>query len=287
MIKLLLAVACILFSNHSFSQISLVDDLQRKMILASPANRIVSLAPSITESLFAIGADNQIVGVTDYCNYPPKAKTKQRVGGVINPNIETIVSLKPDLIVLSMEGNVRNDFDKLTSFGVPVFVTNPRNLQGIYKSIAQLGELSGRKQRAAALAGSMKLRVDSLRRNVGTPKKHTVLFFVSLQPIIVIGRNTFLGELIELAGGTNTVVKVASTYPTYSREAVLKDNPDVLIFMSDLLVKPAGLLEFYPEWSELNAFKQKRLFTIDADIVSRPGPRAVDGLEALYRLLHQ
>lgn len=112
------------------------------------------------------------------------------------------------------------------------------------------------------------------------------MVFVSLQPIMVVGKNTFLAELIEHAGGINTAAKTASTYPTYSREAVLKDNPDVLIFMSDILSDPAELVKFYPEWSTLKAIRQKKVFKIDADIVSRPGPRAVDGLEALYRLIH-
>ncbi len=273
-------------SAQSLSQITLVDDLHRTVSLPTSAQRIVSLAPSITETLFAIGAGNQIVGVTDYCNYPPEAKMKQRVGGIINPNIETIVGLKPDLIVLSMEGNVREDFNKLTSFGIPVFVTNPRNLNGIYKSIEQLGTLTGKTENAQQLVHWLQSRTDSIAKMVAQVKKRAVLFFVSLQPIIVVGKNTFLAELIELAGGINTASKATSTYPTYSREAVLKDNPDVLIFMSDVLSDPAKLIQLYPEWSKLKAFRQKTIFRIDADIVSRPGTRAVDGLEALYKRIH-
>ena len=273
-------------SAQSLSQITLVDDLHRTVSLPTSAQRIVSLAPSITETLFAIGAGNQIVGVTDYCNYPPEAKMKQRVGGIINPNIETIVGLKPDLIVLSMEGNVREDFNKLTSFGIPVFVTNPRNLNGIYKSIEQLGTLTGKTENAQQLVHWLQSRTDSIAKMVAQVKKRAVLFFVSLQPIIVVGKNTFLAELIELAGGINTASKATSTYPTYSREAVLKDNPDVLIFMSDVLSNPTDLVKLYPEWSKLKAFRQKKIFGIDADIVTRPGPRAVDGLEALYKLIH-
>lgn len=270
----------------SLSQVVIIDDLQRTVSLPTPAQRIVSLAPSITETLFAISAGNRVVGVTDYCNYPAGATSKQRVGGVINPNIETIVSLKPDLIVLSMEGNVREDFNKLTSFGVPVFATNPRNLDGIYKSIAQLGALTGESAKAMTLVHSLKMRADSIVLAASSSKSRKTLFFVSLQPIIIVGRNTFLAELIELAGGINTASKAASTYPAYSREAVLKDDPDVLIFMSDVLSDPAELVKLYPEWSKLKAFRQKKIVRIDSDIVSRPGPRAVDGLETLYKLIH-
>ena len=283
--KIIFSVLLLAVSYPAFSQISFVDDLNRTVTLSSPAKRIVSLAPSITETFFAIGAGNSVVGVTDYCNYPPEAKTKQRVGGVVNPSIETIVSLKPDLIVLSMEGNVREDFKKLTSFGIPVFVTNPRNLQGIYTSIEQLGTLTGRKETADRLVKSLRSRADSVHAIVVKGKRRSVLVFVSLQPIIVVGQNTFFAELIELAGGMNAVKKGASTYPTYSREAVLKSNPDVLIFMSDILANPANLVTLFPEWTKLNAYRHKRIFRIDADIVSRPGPRAVDGIETLHDLL--
>ncbi len=283
--KTILSFLLFAVSFPTFSQISLPDDLNRTVSLLSPPKRIVSLAPSITETLFAIGAGDAVVGVTDYCNYPPEAKTKQRVGGVVNPSIETIVSLKPDLIVLSMEGNVREDFRKLTSFGIPVFVTNPRTLQGINNSIEQLGMLTGRKANADKLIQSLHVRTDSIKAIVAKEKKQTVLVFVSLQPIIVVGQNTFFSELIELAGGVNVVKHGASTYPTYSREAVLKSNPDVLIFLSDVLAKPADLVTLFPEWTKLKAYKQNKIFRIDADIVSRPGPRAVNGLEALHKLL--
>ncbi len=276
----------LLYIPTAFAQVTVTDDLQRTITLASPAQRIVSLAPSITETLFAIGAGEQIVGVTEYCNYPEQATAKRKVGGITNPSVETIISLKPDLIVVSMEGNMRSDFDKLTSFGVPVFVTNPRDLGGIYRSIEQLGVLCGKRSHASALVQAMKTKADSISRLVQKSKRKSVLFFVSSQPIIVVGKNTFLTQLIELAGGRNTAVRAASTYPTYSREAVLKDNPDVLIFMSDVLVTPDDLPTLYPEWRTLKAWQQKNIFRIDPDIVSRPGPRAVNGLEALFTIIH-
>lgn len=282
-----LLVTSYLIAPASFAQVTLVDDLQRTVTLRSHAQRIVSLAPSITETLFAIGAGDRVVGVTDYCNYPAEAKTKQRVGGVINPNIETIVNLKPDLILLSMEGNVREDFNKLTSLGTPAFVTNPRNLEGIYASISQLGTLTGRSAQAMALAQSMKVRGDSVARAASSLPRRSVLLFVSLQPIIVVGQGTFLAQLIELAGGANTAASAASTYPAYSREAVLKNNPDVLLFVSDVLTEPVDVVKLYPEWAALKAFRTKRMFVLDSDILSRPGPRAVEGLAQLYSRIHE
>jgi iron complex transport system substrate-binding protein len=282
-----LYVAVVLFFSTSIAQIRVVDDLQRSVTLPSRATRIVSLAPSITETLFAIGAGEHVVGVTDYCNFPSEAKSKQKVGGMTNPSIETIVRLKPDLIAMSMEGNTKQGYDNLVRFKIPVFVSNPRTLEGIYQSIEQLGALTGRTESARQLSSMLKLRSDSLAATTKKVKTKSVLFFVSLQPAIVVGKGTFLHQLIELAGGVNAASKTQGTYPQYSREAVLKDNPDVLIFLQDVLRNRSELTTLYPEWKTLKAFHGNRIFTIDADIVSRPGPRAVQGLAQLIRLVHQ
>jgi iron complex transport system substrate-binding protein len=279
-----LPLLCVLIINAVRAQIALTDDVQRRVVLPKPAERIVSLAPSITETLFAIGAGDRIVGVTDYCNYPAQARTKPRVGGMINPNIETIVGLKPDLILLSVEGNVREDFAKLTSFGIPVFVTNPRDLNGIYRSIEQLGRLTGETDRALRLVQSLRAREETVAKSIVT--RRTVLVFVSLQPIIVVGGKNFLAELIERAGGINLATNSGAPYPTFSREAVLKDNPDVLIFLSDIIATPADVVKLYPEWSKLTAFRERRMFSVEADLVSRPGPRALQGLESLSSIIN-
>ena len=193
---------CLPHHPIGFPQIEILDDLNRTVSLPSSAQRIVSLAPSITETLFAIAAGNQAVGVTDYCNYPKEATAKAHVGGITNPSIETIVSLQPDLIILSMEGNVREDFEKLLGFGIPVFVSNPRTLHGIYKSIEDLGILTDRTEEAAQLVHSMQAREESVIRTVPKTKKRTLLI-VSLQPLIVVGGGTFLSELLSIAGAMN------------------------------------------------------------------------------------
>lgn len=267
-------------------QISFVDDLQRAVIIPAPARRVVSLAPSITETLFAIGAGGQVVGVTDYCTFPPEAKTKTSVGGIVNPSMEAIVAAKPDLIVVSMEGNVRDDFARLQELGVPVFVTNPRTLEGIHKSIADLGALTGRIDSSATVVQMMRTREDSVVTHARARMKKGVLLFVSLQPLIVVGGRTYLNELLGLAGAVNLAADAPSTYPTISREAVLADMPDVLLFMSDVVASPENLLKLYPEWRTLEAVQSNHIFFLDADIVSRPGPRAVDALESLYRTIH-
>jgi iron complex transport system substrate-binding protein len=162
-----LLLSILSFSSSLRSQDTFTDDLQRRVTIRVPAQRIVSLAPSITETLFAIGAGAQVVGVTDYCTYPAEARRKPRVGGIINPSIEAIVGLRPDLVIMSMEGNVRDDFRKLTSLGVSVYVTNPRTLQGIYASMTQLGSVTGTADSAARVVARLRLREQAVRAAPG------------------------------------------------------------------------------------------------------------------------
>lgn len=280
-------LAVCIFVHDVSAQPSLVDDLKRPVTLAGFAQRIVSLAPSTTETLFAIGAGGQIVGITDYCNYPQETKSKPKVGGLVNPNIEAIAGLNPDLILLSMEGNVREDFTRILSLHIPVFVTNPRSLEDIRRTIAQLGELTGHQGTAAMLAARMKVREDSIAGLASRSAESSVLLFVSLHPLIVAGADNFISEIIRRAGGTNPAAASGISYPVYSREAVLADDPDVILLTSDLSSDIPELIALYPEWRNLRAVRAGKVFRIDADMVSRPGPRAVEGLATVFHLLHK
>lgn len=268
------------------AQIRVVDDLDRTVTLSHPAERVVSLAPSITETLFAVDAGTQVVGVTDYCNFPAEARTKPRVGGVINPAIETIVGLKPDLVIMTVEGNDRRDFDKLQELGLTVFVTNPRSLEGILASIEDVGALTGRADTAHRLVQRLRARARQIAERVAGLPKPSVLMIVSVQPLIVVGRGNFIAEVLERAGGRNAALSAVSSFPVYSREAVLKDDPDMFIFTCAVLPDSTELVQLFPEWSNLKAVRRGAVFHIDADIISRPGPRIVEALEILYRILH-
>jgi iron complex transport system substrate-binding protein len=285
MIPVIVAVALLPWFLHpASSQISVVDDLGRTVALRAPAQRIISLAPSVTECLFALGAGDQVVGVTDYCTYPPATATKRRVGGMINPSIETIVGMMPDLIVVSMEGNMREDFKRLTSLAIPVFVTNPRTLADIRRSLEQLGRLTGQDANAALLNDTLLARENAVRARAGSVHPR-VLFFVSLQPLMAVGRNTFLNELLRIAGAENLAARTSGTYPAYSREAVLQDNPDIIFLTADIMPDSTELLRLFPEWRTLAAVRAGGVTAVDPDLVTRPGPRAVNGLELLFHLL--
>ncbi|MEW6509665.1 MAG: cobalamin-binding protein [Bacteroidota bacterium] len=283
---LLPLVLSLISFSRGWAQVSVVDDIQRTIALRSPASRIVSLAPSITESLFAIGAGDRVVGVTDYCDFPAEARRKPRVGGMINPNIEAVAGLKPDLIVMSMEGNVRDDYRRLAGLGFPVFVTNPRTLEGIYRSLTQLGTLTGCADSAVKVVDRLRARERDLRATAGRGGVRTLLV-VSLQPLIVAGRNTFIHELLEAAGGVNLAAYARGNYPTYSRETVIANNPDVILITSDAISDVYRLPAMFPEWKIVSALRHKRVYRVDSNLVTRPGPRALDALASLVHLLHE
>ena len=281
-------VACVAIlsaSSPAAAQITLTDDLGQRVVLTSVPRRIVSLAPSITETLFAIGAADQVAGVTTYCNYPDLARTKPRVGGMVSPSMEAIVALAPDLIVVSTEGNLREDAERLRALSIPLFVTNPRTLAGIESSIEQLGVLTGHEDAARQLAARMRARDDVLRRRVGSSRVRALLL-VSVQPLMAVGSRTFLAELLEAAGARNLAADAVGTYPVFSREAITQMDPEVVLVMSDAFADTAVLPSLFPEWRMLTAYRNGRIVRIDADLVSRPGPRAVEGLEELYNALH-
>ncbi len=282
----LVVIAAFLLSGPmpTAAQVTVTDDLHRTVTLPAPARRIVSLAPSITESLFAIGAGEQVVGVTEYCTFPPEAARRVHVGGMITPSIERIVSLKPDLILVSMEGNLREDFLRLTDLHAPVVVTNPRTLDDIAHSLRLLGTLTGHTDEADSLVHRLAERRRHLFDRV-TSRTQRVLMFVSLQPLIAVGAGTFLHDLLTGAGASNLAAYTGMTYPAYSREAVTAEDPDVLLILSDALPALDHVTTLFPEWERLTAVRKGRVFLVDADLVSRPGPRAVDGLELLVSLI--
>jgi ABC-type Fe3+-hydroxamate transport system substrate-binding protein len=273
-----------LFASAAPASLHLTDDLGRAVDLSAPAQRIVSLAPSLTESLFAIGAGEQVVGRTAFCDYPAGALRVSSVGGMTNPSMESIVACRPDLILVSMEGNTRDDFPHLLSLGVPVYVSNPRTLDGIYHSLDHLGLLTGRHDQARHLIDSLQRQERELRREAPAHPR-SVMIVISLQPLMVAGGNTLMNELLTLAGARNPAAAFPGHYPAISREAVLADPPDVLILTSDLPARPAELITLFPEWKYLRSVRQGHIYSIDAAILSRPGPRALEGLRLIIDTL--
>jgi len=294
-VKIFLLAACILMLLASCGQQkrqddsdlkTFTDDFGHTVALGDRPARIVSLAPSITETLFALGLDSSIAGVTDYCDFPEAARSKPRVGGMLNPNIERIVELKPDLVLMSASGNMQTDYQKLTSLHTSVFVSNPRTIDGVLKSIVDIGELTQRKAAAESLAAKLRRRRSEIIEQLRTRPVRKVLLLLSLNPIIAAGEGTFLDELITTAYGENIARGSRTAYPVLSREEIFRRQPDVILATNDIVKSADAIVSAYPEWKSLPAIHHGRIAVVDASILSRPGPRVLDGLGAIAAAIH-
>ncbi|MCW5960926.1 MAG: cobalamin-binding protein [Pyrinomonadaceae bacterium] len=256
------------------------DDLGRQVSLPEKVDRAISLAPNLTEIVFAVGAGDRLVGRTSFDNFPPEAEKIQTVGDTLNPNIENIIALKPQVVLVSTASQIETFTKTLEGQGITVFVTNPNSLDEIYKSIETIGEIFGEKDKANAVVESLKKRVEKVEEKTRNVEK--VKVFVQIdKSLYTIGKQSFLTDLIEKAGGISVTKDIESAYPKISKETALALNPEVIILSdsadnsepNEVLVNSA-------------AVKSGRVYKINADILSRPAPRIVDALEEIASKLH-
>jgi iron complex transport system substrate-binding protein len=262
------------------------DGLGRSVNIAFPPQRIISLAPSVTESLFALDLESRIVGVTSYCDYPAAARQKEKVGDTIHPNLEKIISLRPDLVVISTASQLEALTRRLDQLAIPVFVTNPRSVREVVAWIRTLGGLTGTDAPAEALASNMERRVDDIERRLGGRPRTKTLYVLQTGPLITVGGKTFINDLIELAGGTSISSSETADYPQFSREAVTARAPDVIIAPSSHGTEIVAEQALLKDFAGTPAITYRRILRVDPDLVDRPGPRLIDGLEQLARGLH-
>jgi iron complex transport system substrate-binding protein len=260
------------------------DDLGRRVPLAAPARRVVSLAPNITEILFAVGAGPQVVGVTDHCDHPAAATLLPRVGGFINPSLERVVALAPDLVLATADGNRAADVERLASMGTPVFVIDPRRIDDVLRSIATIGRLTGHGEEATRLVDSLagRRRAVAARRRDPAP---SVLLLVGIHPLVGVGPGTFLDDLLREAGGRNALASSPVRYPLLSAESLLAAAPDVIVVDAVEAGDAGDLARSVPGWSDLAAVRAGSVHLLRDDTLLRPGPRIGDGLELLAELL--
>ena len=263
-----------------------VDDLGRKIFLAKAPRRVVSLAPSITEILYAIGLNDEIVGVTEFCDYPQEAKQKAKIG-YAQPNIEAIVTLEPDL-VLAPRAFLRADLlAKLEQLKVTTFVVDPDSFEEIPSRIQTVGRILNRSTAADGVAMAMRQRIAAIRSKMEAVARVRVLYVLNSQPLITVGPGSYIHQVINVAGGSNIASQATVPYPHLNMEAVLKEDPEIIIFP---IGKAEGISlaeqQEWLRWTSLSAVKQGRLHQISADILNRPGPRIVEGLETLARIIH-
>lgn len=268
--------------------LTVTDGTGRQVTIPAQPQKIVSLSPSCTEILFALGLGSKVVGVDKFSNYPPEAQKVEKVGGFSDPSVEKIAALKPDLILGT--GMHKKVLPQLESLGIPVVLLEPRNVEGVLADIGTVGRLTGVPEAAEKVVADVRNRIDRVKAKVDTvPREQRpwVYYEVYSEPIMTVGPNTLIHQLIELAGGRNIAYDAQTDYPEFSAEAVIQRNPAVIIFPSfhGSASLTVDKLKARPGWAAIAAVKDGRVHPIDADIISRPGPRIADAVEELARLI--
>lgn len=294
--KLVLILSCLLsliffycgnrpkeIENAGFS---IVDDLGNKITFGKAPERIISLAPNITEIIYALRCGDKLAGSTLYCYYPEEAKNLEKVGDLLTVNLEKVVSLKPDLVFITVEGNAKEYSDKLRELGVKIFISNPRNYDGIKKTVLDIAEILDKKDLADSLIKNWDNRVNYIKNVLmdKTPKKGA--FMVSLSPIMLAGKNTFINSLMETVNIKNIAEDSPMNYPVFSREEILQRNPEYMIVPENTIGDIKEFLKIYPEWKRIDAVKNNKIIWVDPDISTRPGPRFIEAVEFLFQRLY-
>ena len=274
------------------SAVTMRDMLGHEVTLAAPPTRIVSLVPSVTEVIFALGAEDRLVGRTDYCEYPPAARAKPSVGGMVNPSLEMLVALRPDLVIATDEGNPEEIFQQLARLRIPTYLVHATRLEALLDMIGRIGELTGRPAAVKPLTDGLRRRVEAVRRAVAPFPRPRVLYVIWPEPLIVPGRPSLLTELIETAGGDSVTGQEGQAYVRFSVEAAVALAPQVIVLADHASANGTASGAGRPEpekwrrFTSVPAIRAGRLYSVDLSILHRYGPTVVDGLESLARLIH-
>jgi len=266
------------------------------IVFGQAPKRIVSTAPSITELLYALGLGDRVVGVDRFSRYPVEALRKPKIGDYANPNLETIASLRPDLVIIPV--NPVKLAERLAVLRLKVLEIDQESVAKLYESFRIVGETAGAGAEAAKLASTVRLQLDAIRARAAPLKRTRMMFVVGRTPnrldgLIVVGQASYLNEIITLAGGENVFRDAVASYPGVSLEEVLARNPDVILDMGDM-ADTVGVTDQHKRevtglWERLasvNAVKQHRVHAVASDIYVVPGPRVVDAAKAFFAMLH-
>ena len=263
------------------------DQAGRQINIPARPQRIISLAPSITEIICAIGCFPLLKGVTQYSDYPDEVSNLPKTGSYIHLDIERIVALKPDLCIAIKDGNPKLLVTRLDKLKIPVYVINPKNIQEVMKTLHELGNILDAADKAAEVVSDMQTRLDRIKKIIAnTDKRPGVFIQIGISPIVSAGSDTFLNELINLAGGCN-MAKGNTPYPRFNREKILVMRPDIIIITSmarNYIFNKAKA--DWARWPSIPAVKNDCIFLVDSNLVDRPTPRLIQGLEILVRLIH-
>ncbi len=259
----------------------MTDDLGRIVKIPANVERAVSLAPNLTEIVFAVGAGDKLSGVTSFCDYPAEAQSIQKVSDTLKPNIENIIALKPQVVLVSTASQLESFMQTLEEQNIAVFVTDPKSLDGIYKSVLDVGTILGKESKAADVVSGLKKRVGLIDTAMADIQRPKVFVQIDRNALYTIGKDSFITDIISRAGGISATSDVATAYPKLSKETALALRPDVII-----LSESEGNHESNEVFNNSPAVKNGRVYKVNSDLLSRPGPRIVDGLEMIARDVH-
>jgi iron complex transport system substrate-binding protein len=279
-----IAVALCAISLHAHAAITVTDDTGATVTLPAPAQRVISLAPHVTELLYAAGGGAKIVGAVSYSDYPPEAKQLPRVGDNKALDLERIVALRPDLIVVWRHGNAQQQLDRLRELHVPLFFSEPHHLDDVAVSLTKLGQLLGTSPAAGTAAAAYRRDIARLRAQYANRPPVSVFYQVWNKPLMTLNGEHMVSDVITLCGGRNVFAALEPLVPTVSTEAVLAANPEAIVTSAPGATQPdTGLpqLDTWRAWPGLTAVMRNNLFAIDGDLINRPAPRIVEGARQL------
>jgi iron complex transport system substrate-binding protein len=277
---------CFLWHTLSFARV-VTDQLGRQVRLPDNPQRMVALAPNITEIIFALGQEHRLKGVTMHSDHPEAAQKLPKVGSYVRLDLEKIVALKPDLCIAVKDGNPKKVIERLEDLKIPVYAVNPRNLNTVMDALREIGQILDADESAAKLIRNMKSRIQRVKTRVSKSAHMPGIFFqIGISPIVSVGTDTFIHEIIVLAGGKNLAEGPVS-YPRFSREQVISLSPDILIITP--MTGSAAFEEVKAQWNRwptIPAVQKGRIHLADPNLFDRPSPRLVDALELLSQLIH-
>lgn len=285
---LLLAASCSRPASNAGTQTGFhqtTDQAGRTITIPDHVTRFISLAPNLTEVVYAIGAGDGLVGRTTYCNYPVEAQKVEVVGDTLKPSIERIIALRPQIVFVSTASQLEAFTSELDTHHIAVYVTDSHDLEGVFQSIERLADVLGKRPQADELLQGLRARVNAVEEKTKSRPPVRVFYQVSDEPLYTIGRDAFITDLIKRAGGISVTADVPGAWPRYSAESALAAKPEAIVLptggsMGNANSNVAGALKRSP------AVANGRVYKINDDHLSRPGPRSVDGLEDLARMFH-
>jgi iron complex transport system substrate-binding protein len=263
--------------------ITVTDDSGVEVTLDAPAEAIVSLAPANTEIAYAVGAGDKMVAGTSYDDYPEEAKALPKIGDFANPNVEKIASYSPDLVLAA--GGIQADLlGQLEDLGMTVYVVDPKTYEGVVATIENVGKLAGTEDAAAVVAGEMTAALEEVQAKVSGLAPATTFLEIYSKPLMTAGADTFIDDMITIAGGENIGATAGSGFPNFSTEVLVKTDPAVYIADSGSMSEP-GEIDARAGFGELTAVKDGKVYVIDDNIIARPGPRLAEGLRQLAGMI--